>query len=541
MEPLRASIYAAQRFRESIVLERRLKPLKVSKIETTKPILIPRKKVAAYARVSMESEKLAHSLSAQISYYSELIQSNPEWEYVGVYADNFISGTGTARRAELQRLLDDCEGGRVDIVLTKSISRFARNTVDSLTTIRKLKEHGTEVYFEKESIWTFDSKGEMLLTILSSLSQEESRSISENVKWGQRKRMADGKFSMPYSKFLGYEKGEDGRMVVNEDQAKVVEQIYGLFIAGLSPLAIAKKLTDAGIPSPTGREKWYEGTVRSILKNEKYKGCALLQKTFTPDFLTKKAVANDGTVPQYYVEDSHPAIIAPEQFALVQDIFAERARDPKHSGATIFSGKIRCGCCGGWYGSKVWHSNDKYRRIIWQCNHKFKDKTRCKTPHLTEDEIKAAFIRMVNKLYADREFYITGLAAIKDRLGDTSALEKERRILDEQLGIDAKAVNDLIARNARVAQDQKEYNERYDALVSRYEETEHKRDAVMEQIDQIMIRRRKIERFIESVKDLPELITEFDESLWTGLVDSMTVHSKDRIVWKLTCGMEIEV
>ena len=172
---------------------------------------------------------------------------------------------------------------------------------------------------------------------------------------------------------------------------------------------------------------------------------------------------------------------------------------------------------------------------------KFKDRTRCKTPHLTEDEIKAAFIRMVNKLYADREFYITELTAIKNRLGDTAVLEKKRRILDEQLGIDAKAVNDLIARNARVAQDQKEYNERYDALVSRYEETEHKRDAVIGQIDQIMIRRRKIERFIESVKDLPELITEFDESLWAGLVDSMTVYAKDRIVFRLTCGMEIEV
>ena len=174
-------------------------------------------------------------------------------------------------------------------------------------------------------------------------------------------------------------------------------------------------------------------------------------------------------------------------------------------------------------------------------NSKFKDKTRCKTPHLTEDEIKAAFVRMVNKLYADREFYITELTAIKDRLGDTTALEKERRILDEQLGIDAKAVNDLIARNARVAQDQKEYNERYDALVSRYKETEHNRDAVMEQIDQIMIRRRKIERFIESVKDLPELITEFDESLWAALVDSMTVYAKDRIVFRLTCGMEIDL
>lgn len=242
------------------------------------------------------------------------------------------------------------------------------------------------------------------------------------------------------------------------------------------------------------------------------------------------------TVNGEIIENDHEAIIVPEQFALVQDIFAERARDPKHSGATISSGKIRCGCCG----SKVWHSNDKYRRIIWQCNHKFKDKTRCKTPHLTEDEIKAAFIRMVNKLYADREFYITELTAIKDRLGDTTALEKERRILDEQLGIDAKAVNDLIARNARVAQNQKEYNERYDALVNRYEETEHKRDAVMEQIDQIMIRRRKIERFIESIKDMPELITKFDESLWAALVDSMTVHAKERITFTLTCGMEIE-
>ena len=174
-------------------------------------------------------------------------------------------------------------------------------------------------------------------------------------------------------------------------------------------------------------------------------------------------------------------------------------------------------------------------------NSKFKDKTRCKTPHLTEDEIKAAFVRMVNKLYADREFYITELTAIKDRLGDTTALEKERRILDEQLGIDAKAVNDLIARNARVAQDQKEYNERYDALVNRCEETEHKRDAIMEQIDQIMIRRRKIERFIESVKGLPVLITELDESLWAALVDSMTVYAKDRITFRLTCGIEIDL
>ena len=361
------------------------------------------------------------------------------------------------------------------------------------------------------------------------------------MKWGQRKKFSDGRFSICYGRFLGYDKGEDGTMVINQEQAKVVEQIYGLFIAGLSPKAIAKRLTEEGAPTPGGQEKWYEGTVRSVLKNEKYKGCALLQKTYTPDFLTKKAVKNDGSVPQYYVEDSHPAIIDPDQFALVQDIFQERARDPKHSGATIFSGKIRCGCCGGWYGSKVWHSNDKYRRVVWQCNAKFKNKEKCTTPHLTEDEVKAAFIRLVNRISGDRAFYITELTAIRDRISDTSELEREKRLLDQQLCVDAKAVNDLIAENARVAQNQTEYNERYDALVSRYEETERKRDEVMNKISQIMIRRRKLERFIQSVDTLPELYTEFDAGQWAALVDSMTVYSKEQITFGLTCGMEVEV
>ena len=509
--------------------------------ETSAPIgSKAKRKVAAYARVSTDHEEQQSSYEAQVDYYTKYIRGRDDWEFAGIYSDEGVTGTCMAKREGFNAMVEAALAGDIDLILTKSVSRFARNTVDSLTTIRKLKEHGTEVYFEKESIWTFDSKGEMLLTILSSLSQEESRSISENVKWGQRKKFSDGKFSLCYGRFLGYEKGEDGTMVINKDQAKVVERIYGLFIAGLSPKAIAKRLTEEGAPTPGGQEKWYEGTVRSILKNEKYKGCALLQKTYTPDFLTKKAVKNDGSVPQYYVEDSHPAIIDPDQFQLVQDIFKERASDPKHSGATIFSGKIRCGCCGGWYGSKVWHSNDKYRRVIWQCNSKFKDKTRCKTPHMTEDEVKAAFIRLVNKLSTDREFYITELTAIKNRLGDTTELEKERRILDEQLGIDAKAVNDLIAQNARVAQNQTEYNERYEALVSRYEETERRRDELADRINQIMIRRRKLERFIETVEGLPELYTEFDAGQWAALVDSMTVHAKDRITFTLTCGMEIE-
>ncbi|MBR2703730.1 MAG: recombinase family protein [Oscillospiraceae bacterium] len=505
--------------------------------ETSAPIgSMAKRKVAAYARVSTDHEEQQSSYEAQCDYYTNYIRKRDDWEFAGIYSDEGVTGTSTKKREGFTRMVDDALAGKIDLIITKSVSRFARNTVDSLTTIRKLKEHGTEVFFEKESIWTFDSKGEMLLTILSSLSQEESRSISENVKWGQRKKFSDGRFSMCYGRFLGYDKG----MVINEEQAKTIVFIYSEFIMGLSPKAIAKKLTELGYETPGGQKKWYEGTVRSILKNEKYKGCALLQKTYTPDFLTKKSVKNDGKVPQFFVEDSHPAIIDPDQFELVQDIFEERAREPKHSGATIFSGKIRCGCCGGWYGSKVWHSNDKYRRIIWQCNAKFKDKTRCQTPHMTEDEIKVAFVRLVNRISADRDFYITELTAIRDRVSDTSELEREKRLLDQQLAVDAKAVNDLIAENARKAQNQAEYREREAALVSRYEETEAKRDAVADQISQRMVRRRKLERFIEAVKALPELYTEFDKAQWSGLVDSMTVHSKDKITFTLTSGMEIE-
>lgn len=511
-------------------------------IGTQKPTeKVQKTRVAAYCRVSTDSDEQESSYDTQIEHYTTYIKSHPEWALAGIYADEGITGTCMSKREGFTRMVDDALAGKIDLILTKSVSRFARNTVDSLTTIRKLKEHGTEVFFEKESIWTFDSKGEMLLTILSSLSQEESRSISENVKWGQRKKFSDGKFSICYGRFLGYEKGEDGTMVINEEQAKTVERIYSDFIMGLSPKAIAKRLTEDGVPTPGGQEKWYEGTVRSILKNEKYMGCALLQKTYTPDFLTKKAVKNKGEVPQYYVEDSHPAIIDPDQFKLVQDIFEERARDPKHSGATIFSGKIRCGCCGGWYGSKVWHSNDKYRRVIWQCNAKFKDKTSCKTPHLTEDEVKAAFVRAVNQISADREFYITELKALLARLGDASELEKERRILDDQLGIDAKAVNDLIAQNARVAQNQTAYKEKYDALVSRYEQTEARRNEVMDRINGLTVRRRKIERFIQTVEEAPEIFTEFDAAQWAALVDSMTVRTRADITFHLTCGMDIDI
>lgn len=297
----------------------------------------------AYARVSSGKDAMLHSLSAHVSYYSSLIQAHNDWEYVGVYADEAITGTKQMRK-NFQRLLDDCRDGRIDLVITKSISRFARNTVDSLTTVRKLKDAGVEVYFEKENIYTFDSKGELLITIMSSLAQEESRSISENVTWGQRKRFADGKVTMPYKNFLGYDKGQDGKPVINEKEAEIVRLIYRLFLQGKTASGICKHLDGLGISTPTGKKAWNQTTVNSILRNEKYKGDALLQKKFTVDFLTKKQKVNEGEVPQYYVEDNHPAIITPLEFDMVQAEIARRQKlGRSYSGASIFWSKVICG------------------------------------------------------------------------------------------------------------------------------------------------------------------------------------------------------
>ena len=283
-----------------------------------------KRRVAGYARVSTDSEEQSTSYEAQVDYYTNYIKSNPGWAFVDVYTDEGISGVMTKNRDGFNRMVADALSGKIDLIVTKSVSRFARNTVDSLTTVRRLKERGVEVFFQKENIYTLDSKGELLITIMSSLAQEESRSISENVTWGQRKRFSDGKVSLPYKQFLGYEKGPDDLPQIVEEQAEIVRRIYSMFMFGKTTSAIAKQLTREGIPTPAGKEIWQASTIESILTNEKYKGSALLQKSFTVDFLTKTMKRNEGEVPQYYIEHSHPAIIDPQEFQMVQNEIARR-------------------------------------------------------------------------------------------------------------------------------------------------------------------------------------------------------------------------
>ena len=370
---------------------------------------VKKKKVAGYARVSTEFEEQQTSYAAQVEYYTKYITSKADWELVGIYTDEGISATNTRMRDGFNRMIEDAMNGKIDLIVTKSVSRFARNTVDCLSTIRTLKDKGIEVYFEKENIRTLDSKGELLITIMSSLAQEESRSISENVTWGHRKRFADGKFSLAYSRFLGYDKGERGGITVNREEAEVVKLIYKLYLQGFSDYYIAGYLTKLEIPTPYQKDKWCVSTVRSILKNEKYKGDALLQKMFTVDFLTKKKKKNEGEVPQYYVKGSHEAIIPPSVFDMVQSERSRRAellektKLRRYSGISIFSTKIKCGECGHWYGPKTWHSGTSYQKTVLQCNNKYKGGHICKSPNLSEQGVKELFAKAVNLSEWDKD------------------------------------------------------------------------------------------------------------------------------------------
>ena len=484
------------------------------------------RRVAGYARVSTDSDEQYTSYEAQVDYYTNFIRSHPDWEFVGVYTDEGVSGLGTRKRDGFNAMIRDALAGKIDLIVTKSVSRFARNTVDSLTTIRKLKEHGTEVYFEKEAIWTFDGKGELLLTIMSSLAQEESRSISENVTWGQRKRMADGKVTIPYKHFLGYRKGPDGLPEIVQEEAELVRRIYRMFIEGLAVSRIARTLTDEGIPTPAGKQKWQNSTIESILTNEKYKGDARLQKKFTTDFLTKKMKVNEGEVPQYYVRNSHPAIIEPGAWDHVQKEMQKRKANPRQRYCSSpFSGKIIC----------------QYRRVIWQCNGKFKGDEKCTTPHLTEDQIRDAFREAVSKLIPDRTALLEDGRIIKDALTDCTGIEKKLNEISGEMEIVAGMIDACVRENAVAAQDQNQYKSRYDDLISRFETSQAKQAALQKERAERERKADALDSFLFELSELDELNMEFSPQRWNAIVDHVTVHSDGRLVFNFQNGSDVIV
>lgn len=357
---------------------------KISRIEPKLPSIPSRKKVAAYARVSRDTERLMHSVSAQVSHYSTLIQKNPEWEYAGVYADCGISGTDMSRRDEFLRMLADCEAGKIDMILTKSISRFARNTVDLLETVRHLKFLGIEVRFEKEHIHSLSEDGELMLTLLASFAQEESRSISENVKWGVRKRFQSGAIGVANKHLLGYQYDEEQKKyVVIPEEAEAVRWMFQMYIEGISLRNIAENMNRAGIRSVLGNE-FQEASVRQLIFNEVYAGDIRRQKYYILDPITKTKISNNGELPQYYMADCHEAIIDRETYAKVKAEMERRAamQNPTY----CFTGKIKCGICSqNFTRHKAVVKGKEY--ATWICRAKKESGVTCKSHNYSEKKL----------------------------------------------------------------------------------------------------------------------------------------------------------
>ncbi len=384
------------------------------KVETVnfQTLEIPKKiNVAAYARVSSGKDAMLHSLSAQVSYYSNLIQSHSGWTYCGVYADEAKTGTKDSRE-NFQRLLADCRAGKIDLVITKSISRFARNTVTLLEVVRELKSLGIDVYFEEQNIHTMSADGELMLTILASYAQEESLSASENQKWRIRKNFEKG---IPNTFSLYGYRCKNGNITICESEADIVRKIFKMYSSGIGSIKIATHLNSLGIPSPNSNE-WIPRTIVDMLKNEKYIGDMLLQKFYTKDHLTKKDVFNKGELPQYYVEGSHEGIISREDFQRVQEKFKAKPQVDNTPKDYDFKGIVFCGICGNRYVRKK-----NYKKYVWRC-HVFHNqgKEKCPAKQVPDDVIKNIvkdFEKVISKIIVlpnnELQFIFTGGSEIK--------------------------------------------------------------------------------------------------------------------------------
>ena len=504
---------------------------------TSAPVHSARKKrVAGYARVSTDLEEQQSSYEAQMDYYREYITRRSDWEFAGMYSDEGISATTTRHREGFNAMINDALDGKIDLIVTKSISRFARNTVDSLTTVRKLKEKGVEVYFEKENIWTLDSKGELLITIMSSLAQEESRSISENTTWGKRKAFADGKASVSFTHFLGYDPG----FVINEAEAEIVRLIYKLYLSGYSLNKIKRELEQQGIKPPSGGERWWITTIRSILTNEKYKGDARLQKTYGVDFLQKVRKKNSGEVKQYYISEHHEAIIPPETWELVQQEIARRGANQKKRGSkNIYTPKIFCGDCGARYGRRLVHSNDIYRKVIFRCGHKYSDGFRCRTPNITEEMIHEKFIEAIKILAGKKQEVMANLEELYTTVADMSELTEkkdkcvlERKMTEEKLkALTLKGAQELVP----------DYDQKYAELYRYFEEQIAAGSGIDIEIGNRKERIIKLRTFIDKLGDMDEAPAQFSETLWTGILQKLTVYAKDRFTFTFIGGYEVTV
>jgi site-specific DNA recombinase len=506
-----------------------------SRIDRSNSTVIERLRVAAYCRVSTDSEEQLNSYNSQVKHYKNLIESKENWELVGIYADEAMSGTQTKHRKDFQRMINDAISGKIDLILTKSISRFSRNTLDILKYVRLLKDNHVAVQFEKENINTLDVQGEMLLTILGSLAQAESESISENIKLGFKAKM-NRKELIGFSGCLGLDYDpEEKTITINEKEAEIVRYIFKRYVEGAGCYVIARELTQLGYKTKKGNTTWNEGSVRGIVKNEKYVGDVLMQKTFTVDPISKRRLTNFHQLDQYYWKNNHEAIISREVFDKAQEIMNKRSskhsktgRGQKYSRKYAFSSMIRCNFCNSNFSRRTWHANSKNEKIMWSCTTGIKKgRKNCpESKHISENDLEEAFVDAFNILCTqNKDITEEFLKNVESTLNTTSIRNDLKKIENEQRKIEGQ-IERLIDMRLEENLNIEIYEKKYAELSEKHEKIKEKKDELQVLLNEEDDLSNRIDKFRKLFEN-NQILESFDREIFESVIEKIIVGEID--------------
>lgn len=520
---------------------------KVMKIEPVRQKVIqelrPKKRVCAYCRVSTDSAKQHNSYVAQVEYYKAYIEKRDEWELVGIFADEAKSGTQVKKREEFLRMMKECENGNIDIIITKSVTRFARNTIDSIEAIRKLKSLGITIYFEKENINTMSEQSEQMLTILSSLAQGESESISNNCRWGIQKRFRDGSYKIscvPY----GYTKNKDGELIIKEDEAVTVHRIFQEYLNGKGSYAIARDLTNDKIAPIRSAEKWTDSVVKEILQNPIYEGDLILQKTYTTEVLPYTKKRNRGEMPQFLIKENHEPIISKDKGELVREIFEYRRNkmgmdnSGKYQNRYEFSSKIICKECGGIFRRQKIYIGEPYEKIQWSCKNHIENSKVCKTKPIREDIIKDAYIMMWNKLVSNYAFILIPMLESLKSLRVNKEQEEEIENINNRIMELMEQSHILRCVVQKGYMDSAVFIQQQNALNVEIEELKKKRNCSLDS-NGFEKEVSGTECLLEIIKYNLDIVDDYDQNLFSHTVDKVLVGNDGSITFKLINNLEL--
>ena len=510
-------------------------------------------RVAAYCRVSTDDEEQLTSYEAQKNYYTDKIMTNKEWTMAGIFADEGITGTSARKRPEFLRMVRQCKQGKIDIVLTKSISRFARNTVDCLNYVRALKELGIAVIFEKENMNTLEIDSEILITMLGAFAQSESESISANVRWGIRQAMKEGKATIQYKYLYGYRKGDDSKPEIIPDQAEVVRKIYDLFLSGTPVRGIQEYLNANSVPNINGESKWARSAIDSILTNEKYCGDVLLQKTYIDDCINKKVKKNTGQLPMYLVQNHHEGIISRETFDAAQAELARRSagKSPskknaptgrsRYSSKYALSDRLYCGECGTRYQRCTWRNRDGSKRIVWRCVSRvdYGSKYCHDSPTLDEEPLHRAVLAAINSTVKHKNNIVYNLkAAMEKELAPAAGQQLSLSEIDDRLDQLNTEFSKVLA-EASESGDQSAYSGRFREIMQKQATLKAQRDEIQRMLAESGKAAAHIEQCRQAAESTPATITEWDEALIRQVVESVTAETGNEIIVALKSGASI--